>query len=81
MRMNKPYAVSYTHLVFECLFHSDLPPDEKYEQSQWLNKLFAGEYAFDLTKTICHVDFERNESSQNKYRGDGDIAVSYTHLG
>ena len=60
--------------VFECLFHSDLPPDEKYEQSQWLNKLFAGEYAFDLTKTICHVDFERNESSQNKYRGDGDIA-------
>lgn len=60
--------------VFECLFHSDLSPDEKYEQSQWLNKLFAGEYAFDLTKIICHVDFEKNKSSHDKYHGDGDIA-------
>jgi len=60
--------------VFECLFHSALSPDEKYEQAQWLNKLFAGEYAFDLTKTICHVDFENNESSSNEYHGDGTVA-------
>ena len=60
--------------VFECLFHSDLSPDEKYEQAQWINKLFAGEYAFDLTKIICYVDFEKKESSWDEYHGAGDIA-------
>lgn len=55
--------------VFECLFHSELSSDEKYEQSQWLNRLFAGEYAFTLTKTIFHVDFERNDTTIDSYSG------------
>lgn len=57
--------------VFECLFHSELSSDEKYEQTQWLNRLFAGEYAFSLTKTICHVDFESATTSEEVYPGEG----------
>ena len=56
--------------VFECLFHSELTSDEKYEQSQWLNKLFAGEYAFGLAKTIYHVDFESATTSVEVYHGN-----------
>lgn len=58
--------------VFECLFHSELSSDEKYEHTQWLNGLFAGEYAFGLTKTICHVDFESATTSEEVYLGAGD---------
>lgn len=57
--------------VFECLFHSELTSDEKYEQTQWLNKLFAGEYTFNLTKTIYHVDFESATTSEEVYPGGG----------
>ncbi|MDD2231092.1 MAG: DNA translocase FtsK, partial [Candidatus Cloacimonetes bacterium] len=60
--------------VFECLFHSELFSDEKYEHTQWLNALFAGEYAFGLTKTICHVDFESATTSEEVYHGEGDAA-------
>lgn len=55
--------------VFECLFHSSLSSDEKYEQSQWLNSLFAGEYAFTLSKIICHVDFEAAVTTDDEYPG------------
>lgn len=55
--------------VFECLFHSELTSDEKYEQSKWLNELFAGKYAFRLTKTIYHVDFESVTTSAKTYHG------------
>ena len=57
--------------VFECLFHSELSPDEKYEQSRWLNELFAGKYVSRLKKTICHVDFESTVTSENIYPGEG----------
>jgi hypothetical protein len=60
--------------VFECLFHSELSSDEKYEHTQWLNGLFAGEYPFGLTKTICHVDFECATTSEESYPGEGDMA-------
>lgn len=60
--------------VFECLFHSELSSDEKYEHTQWLNGLFAGEYAFSLTKTICHVDFESATTSEEVFTGEGDSA-------
>ncbi len=60
--------------VFECLFHSELSSDEKYEHTQWLNGLFAGEYPFGLTKTICHVDFESATTSEESYPGEGDMA-------
>jgi hypothetical protein len=67
--------------VFECLFHSELSSDEKYEHTQWLNGLFAGEYLFSLTKTICHVDFENATTSEEVYHGDGDAAhESFTLL-
>lgn len=59
--------------VFECLYHSKLSSDEKYEQTQWMNGLFAGEYAFSLTKTICHVDFEGAETNATVYSGTDDI--------
>lgn len=55
--------------VFECLFHSALSSDEKYEQSQWLNSLFAGEYAFTMSKIICHVDFEEAITTDTVYFG------------
>ena len=64
--------------VFECLFHSELSSDEKYEQSQWLNRLFAGEYAFTLTKTIFHVDFERNDTTIDSYSGISNMLLSKT---
>ncbi|MEG6521382.1 FtsK/SpoIIIE domain-containing protein [Desulfotomaculum sp. 1211_IL3151] len=60
--------------VFECLFHSELSSDEKYEHTQWLNGLFAGKYAFGLTKTICHVDFESATTSEEIYPGEGDAS-------
>ena len=60
--------------VFECLFHSELSSDEKYEQSQWLNRLFAGEYVFSISKTICHVDFESATTSEDIYPGEGDAS-------
>lgn len=49
--------------IFERLFHSELSPAEKYEQTQWLNNLFSGKYSFKLTKTICHVDFDSIETT------------------
>lgn len=60
--------------VFECLFHSELSSDEKYEHTQWLNGLFAGEYPFGLLKTICHVDFESATTSEEIYPGENDVA-------
>ncbi len=60
--------------VFECLFHSELSSDEKYEHTQWLNGLFAGEYPFGLTKTICHVDFESATTSEEVYCGEDEAA-------
>ncbi len=67
--------------VFECLYHSELSSDEKYEHTRWLNGLFAGEYPFGLTKTICHVDFESATTSEEVYPGDGDAAhESFTLL-
>lgn len=56
--------------VFECLFHSKLSSDEKYEQAQWLNRLFAGEFSINLKKMICHVDFEHAETTLEDYNGD-----------
>ena len=66
--------------VFECLFHSELSSDEKYEQTQWLNALFAGEYAFGLTKTICHVDFECAETSEEAYPCENDASPNKIRL-
>lgn len=60
--------------VFECLFHSELSSDGKYEQTQWLNGLFAGEYAFNLSKTIYHVDFENATSTEEVYPGEGEVS-------
>lgn len=60
--------------VFECLFHSQLSSDEKYEQARWLNSLFAGEFSFRLSKKICHIDFENAESTNVVYQGVDQFA-------
>lgn len=55
--------------VFECLFHSELPADEKFNQTQWLNQLFAGELLYKITKIICHVDFDQAETMVGCFSG------------
>ncbi len=57
--------------VFECLFHSELPADKKFDQTQWLNQLFAGELLYQITKTICHVDFDQAETMVGSFSGVG----------
>jgi len=60
--------------IFDCLFHSDYSSDQKYELSNWLNNLFAGEYGFRTTKTICFVNFDVSDSKQEQFTGLGDNA-------
>lgn len=55
--------------VFENVFCSDYEPDRKQELSEWLNKLFAGEFSIKTNKTICHIDFNAPTSHCQKYRG------------
>jgi DNA segregation ATPase FtsK/SpoIIIE-like protein len=57
--------------VFESVFCSDYEPEKKQELSDWLNKLFAGQYAIKTNKTICHIDFEASDSDCRAYKGIG----------
>ena len=60
--------------VFECLYESDAPSEEKHHLSEALNSLFAGEYALDIEKTISFVDFDNADSSEAVYVGKDDYA-------
>jgi hypothetical protein len=59
--------------VFESVFCSDYEPRMKNELSDWLNKLFAGQYAIKTNKTICHIDFDSYESECRTYNGIGEF--------
>ena len=56
--------------IFESVFCSDYEPERKQELTEWLNKLFSGEYAISIEKTICHVDFNSPDSFCKKFQGD-----------
>lgn len=60
--------------IFDCLFHSNYTSDQKYELSNWLNNLFAGEYSFRTNKTICFVDFDTSDSKYEIFNGQDDNA-------
>ncbi len=55
--------------VFESVFGSDYEPDKKQELSEWLNKLFAGQFLIKTNRTICHIDFNGATSHCCEYRG------------
>jgi hypothetical protein len=59
--------------VFEAVFCSDYEPSKKEELSNWLNKLFAGHYAVNTNKIICHVDFDTADSECCIYNGSGEF--------
>jgi len=55
--------------VFENVFCSNYEPDRKQELSEWLNKLFAGQFSIKTNKTICHIDFNASTSHCQEYKG------------
>ena len=57
--------------VYETLFQSEIDSSRKSALCEQLNTLFAGQYRVTINKQISFVDFENEESSEQKYEGDG----------
>ena len=54
--------------VFEGLFNNNsYDVNKKQFVTQRMNSLFAGQYAVNTIRTICHVDFTTTQSSKEKY--------------
>ena len=54
--------------VFEGLFNNNsYDANQKQQVAQRMNSLFAGEYAVNAIRRICHVDFSTALSSENSY--------------
>jgi len=57
--------------VYETLFQLEIDSSRKSALCEQLNTLFAGQYRVTINKQISFVDFENEESSEQKYEGDG----------
>lgn len=63
--------------VFEGLFNNKAyDTNRKYLVSQTMNNLFAGNYAVNAVRRICHVDFSSSQSEEKQY--NDTIGKSYT---
>lgn len=63
--------------VFEGLFNNKAyDTNQKYLVSQTMNNLFAGNYAVNAVRRICHVDFSSSQSEEKQY--NDTIGKSYT---
>ena len=59
--------------VYDTLFQTQMESNRKHDLSEQLNALFAGKFSVSINKQISFIDFENEESSFEKYDGDGDF--------
>ena len=59
--------------VYETLFQTQMESSRKHDLSEQLNSLFSGKLVVSIKKQISFIDFENEDSSFEKYHGEGDF--------